>query len=156
MAIKGKKKSQSRGSQARRRPAAAPRAIAAGRRRPPWYRTPQGRVAIIAFLVVVAAVITGFVLNARSNSAKLADRQAAMEEYTGSVRAALQTLTPAASDMLTTPADAGDFAGLSRLPRRAKGWSETINAALDQIVVLQPPARAILAQSFFEQSGQLY
>src|SRR5918999_4928212 len=138
MAIKGKKKSQSRGSQARRRPAAAPRAIAAGRRKPPWYRTPQGRAGIIALLIVVAAVITGFVLNARSDSAKLADRQDAMEEYTGSVRAVLQTLTPAAFDMLSTPANAGDFAGLSRLPRRAKEWSETINSAIDQLIALQP------------------
>src|SRR5918998_2738884 len=156
MAIKGKKKSQQRGSQARRRPAAAPRAIAAGRRRPPWYRTPQGRAGIIAFAIVVAAVITGFVLNARSDSAKLADQQDALEEYTGSVRAVLQTLTPAASDMLNTPADAGDFVGLSRLPRRAQRWSETINSAIDQLIVLRPPARATLVQSFLEQSGQLY
>jgi hypothetical protein len=156
MAIKGKKKSQSRGSQARRRPAAAPRAIAAGRRRPPWYRTPQGRAGIIAFLIVVAAVVTGLVLNAKSNSEKLADRQDAFEEYTGSIRGVLQTLTPAASDMLTTPADAGDFASLSRLPRRAKQWSETINSAIDQLIALEPPARATLVQSFLEQSGQLY
>jgi uncharacterized membrane protein YgcG len=156
MAIKGKKKSQSRGSQARRRPAAAPRTLGPGRRRGPWYRTPQGRAGIIAGLVVIAAVIAGFVVNARSDAARLEDRQEAMEEYTGSVRAVLQTLTPAASDMLTTPTDAGDFAGLARLPRRAKGWSDTINSAIDDLVALQPPARAVLVQSFFEQSTQLY
>src|ERR671939_194544 len=141
MAIKGKKKSQSRGSQARRRPAAAPRALAPGRRRPPWYRTPQGRAALVALLLVVIAVVTGIVLKSRSDDAKLADRQDAMERYTGAIRGVLQTLTPPASEMLSTPSDAGDFAGLSKLPKKAKRWDEEINSAIDQLTGVQPPQR---------------
>ncbi|MDQ3957514.1 MAG: hypothetical protein M3273_04245, partial [Actinomycetota bacterium] len=44
MAIKGKKKSQSRGSQGLRRPAAAPRPVYTGRRHTPWYKTTEGRL----------------------------------------------------------------------------------------------------------------
>ncbi|HEY7875307.1 MAG TPA: hypothetical protein VIG64_09310 [Actinomycetota bacterium] len=156
MAIKGKKKSQSRGSQARRRPAAAPRAIGPGRRKPPWYKTPQGRAGLVALVLVVLAVVAGFVLNARSDAAKLEDRQDALETYTGSVRAVLQNLTPPASDMLDVPINAGEFAELARLPRRAGEWEDQINAAIDQLVSLQPPPGAIYAHSLFEQSGQLY
>jgi hypothetical protein len=156
MAIKGKKKSQSRGSQARRRPAAAPRAMGPGRKRAPWYKTPQGRAGLVALLLVVIAVITGLVLKAKSSSEELADRQAVLERYTGSVRAVLQSLTPPASDMLTTPTDAGDFEGLARMPRRAEEWEDQVNDAIDQLVTLQPPPSATLVQAFLEQSSQLY
>ena len=42
MALKGKKKSQSRGSEGRRHPAAAPRAVYSSRAHEPWYRTATG------------------------------------------------------------------------------------------------------------------
>ena len=156
MAIKGKKKSQSRGSQARRRPAAAPRAIATSRRRTAWYKTPQGRVGIIVFLLVVAGVITGFVLHAHSNSEKLADRQDAMERYTGSVRAVLQTMTPAASEMVAAPTSADDGATIVPLAKNAKEWQDTLNAAIDQAGTLRPPPAAASADSIFQQSAGLY
>jgi hypothetical protein len=156
MAIKGKKKSQSRGSQARRRPAAAPRAIASARRGPPWYKTPQGRAAIIVFLLIVAGVVTGFVLHARSNSAKLADRQDALDRYTGAVRAVLQSTTPAASEMASAPADANDFAGLAGLLKQAKDWQDTLDAAAQEAATLRPPGSALQANALFQQSVQLY
>jgi hypothetical protein len=156
MAIKGKKKSQSRGSQARRRPAAAPRSIATSRRRTPWYKTPQGRAGIIVFLLAAAGVVTGLVLHAHSNSEKLADRQDAVERYTGSVRAVLQTMTPAASGMLTAPTDPTDGATVVPLTKNGKSWEDTLNAAITQAGQLRPPPAAQSADSLFQQSAGLY
>jgi hypothetical protein len=156
MAIKGKKKSQSRGSQARRRPAAAPRAIAAGRRRTAWYKTPQGRAALIVALLVVAGVVTGLVLKAKSNSTKLADRQNAIERYTGSVRSVLQTITPAASEMVAAPTDPDDAAALDDLKKQSKSWVDTLDTATKDVSVLRPPPAALDAQTIFNQSVVVY
>lgn len=155
MAIKGKKKSQSRGSQARRRPAAAPRAIAV-RQRTPWYRTPQGRAAIVVFLLIVIGVVTGLILHAKSNSSKLADRQDVVERYTGSVRSLLQTMTPAGSEMATAATDPNDAASILALKKSAKGWKDTLNQASDEAGTLRPPTSAATADSLFQQSVALY
>ena len=156
MAIKGKKKSQSRGSQARRRPAAAPRAVAAGRRGPVWYRTPQGRAIIIVALLIVAGVITGIVLNAKSNSQKLADRQDAVERYTGSVRALLQAAAPTAGEMQSAPLKADDPAALDTLKEQAPKWIESLNDAVDRAQSLRPTPGTALANSLFQQSITFY
>lgn len=156
MAIKGKKKSQSRGSQARRRPAAAPRAIAAGRRRPPWYKTPQGRAALIVAFLVVAGVVTGLILHAKSNSAKLADRQDAMERYTGSVRGVLQTITPAVSEMTIAPTDPTDKEGIAALSDDVDTWAQILKSGFNEAATLRPPPAARSADALFEQAVKLY
>jgi hypothetical protein len=156
MAIKGKKKSQSRGSQARRRPAAAPRAIATSRRRTAWYKTPQGRAALIVLFLIVAGVITGLVLHAKSNSDKLADRQDALERYTSSVRSVLQTMTPAASEMITAPTDPEDGAAILPLKKDGRGWEDIFNSATTEAATLRPTASAANANSILQQSIGLY
>ncbi|MFN2389188.1 MAG: hypothetical protein ABR575_06220, partial [Actinomycetota bacterium] len=57
MAIKGKKKSQSRGSQGQRRPAAAPRPTYAPRRATRWYQTPAGRLAAITLGLLLLGTV---------------------------------------------------------------------------------------------------
>ena len=66
MAIKGKKKSQSRGSQGQRRPAAAPRPVYTGRRHTPWYKTTEGRLIGGMLIAVVVGVKIWLVADAQN------------------------------------------------------------------------------------------
>ena len=101
MAIKGKKKHQ---GHVRRRPAAAPRAPAIVRR-PPWYRTDRGRIAIGIAVVAVVGVAWWVIADARAEAVALQRRQAALEDYTNGARALLQTVRPAAEGMARAPTD---------------------------------------------------
>ena len=98
MAIKGKRKSQARGSQARRRPAAAPRPVVVARRTP-WYRTTAAKVIGVAALALVAGLVWWSVDRAQERSAALELSQAALETYTRNVQGLLQQVRPAAQAM---------------------------------------------------------
>lgn len=128
MAIKGKKKSQSRGSQARRRPAAAPRPVITSRARTPWYKTPGGRAIGVIVVLTVLGVVVWAVGNARSNAKDLEQRQEALDDYTDSLRSLLQSVSGPASQMATAPAAGSqpDAAALEELSDASKSWTSTL------------------------------
>ena len=133
MALKGKKKKGRRGSQARRRPASAPRPTAVARRRP-WYQTTRGRTwGSIAALAVIG-LIAWAVTNQSSEASRLEERQEALDTYTGQVRTVLQTLTP----------PVGEMAGASTIPPEelaatAKAWDKGFSGAQKALSQANPP-----------------
>lgn len=155
MAVKGKKKSQSRGSQGRRRPAPAPRATYAARPRQPWYRTPAGRV--IAALVLLVAVIAVFVfVRSRPDTAATTQRRNALDQYTGDVRALLQSITPAATAENAVPNKL--LAGRAKkLKGESVSWQTQLARAQQSVGnVVAPTPTTQGANILFVESVQLY
>jgi hypothetical protein len=155
MAVKGKKKSQSRGSQGRRRPAQAPRAIYGGRSHQPWYRTTAARVgAALVLLVALLGIVV--VVRSGSNRGNLTQRQNTLDQYTGDVRALLQTITPAATDedgvpnKLTTPE-------AKALKSQSVSWqTQLLKAQQTAGNVTAPTPGTQSANIIFGESIQLY
>ncbi len=150
MAIKGKKKSQSRGSQARRRPAMAPRPV--GRtQKPPWYKTTAGQA--IAGITVLIAIVVGLALvnNARSAAQEKELAQETLENYTDQVRALLQRVTAPASELAAVPSAAPED-----LADKAKEWSDNFAAAQTEVAQFIAPDEASASRDLFLQSLQLY
>jgi hypothetical protein len=74
----------------------------ASRPRPPWYRTTAGRViAALALVIVVVAIFA--IVQSGGDSGNLTTRQNALDQYTGSVRGLLQSITPAATEENAVP-----------------------------------------------------
>lgn len=151
MAIKGKKKSQSRGSQARRKPAMAPRPATGKPRKPPWYKTTAGQtMAAIGTMILVLLILIG-VNNARTESREREQTEQSFESYTDQVRALLQSITGPASEMAAatqTPPE--------NLKRAATGWSEAFTGAQTQVVQLLAPEGASASSELFAQSMSLF
>ena len=153
MAIKGKKKS--RGSQARRRPAAAPRPAVAVRRKDPWYNTALGRViAAILVVLVIAGIGTAIAIN-RSNANKEKDKLQAVEDYVSELRAILQSATGPAGGMSQIAAGAPPDQ-LETLKEDANGWVTTLEAAASRATASVPPEEVGNVNGYFVQSLQLY
>lgn len=151
MAIKGKKKSQSRGSQARRRPATAPRPGYASRGPVlPWYKTAAGQVGAGIGLVLVAGAIVAAIAVVRGNSAEFSAEQELAETYTGQVEATLELVNPLVAEMVAVPLDP---AGLGETVRAdVRRWKAGFEDAQTQLAgTLPPPAlepvTTLLAQS---------
>jgi hypothetical protein len=155
MALKGKKKSQSRGSQGRRRPAAAPRPALAPRAPRRWYRTTTGRA--VAAIVAVALVggIVAAIIGARSGAGDLERRQDSLRTFTGEVRVVLQELRVAAGAMSEAPVAAKE-GELDELRDSARVWARTIQSAQGRLVSIAPARGTEVAQRLFAQSTQLY
>ena len=154
MAIKGKKKSQTRGSHARRRPASAPRSMAAAPRRR-WYETDRGRTvaAVVVALVVVAAWVA--VTRAQSRAEDLERVQAAVDSYTDEVRGVLQTVRAPAQDMAEIPSEA-DPRTLERVADEVPSWLEALTRARAAAGRLAPTPATANANRLFVQSIDLY
>jgi len=142
MAIKGKKKSQSRGSQARRRPAGAPRPASVRREHVSWYRTSGGRVAVAVIAALVLSSIAGIVAAVNSSSNRAESRRDRLDAYTSNVRAfALQIADPATqmTQMSAIPPELEpEF--ISELRKQSNGWIETLTGARAEAAQSEPPA----------------
>jgi hypothetical protein len=154
MAVKGKKKSQTRGSQGRRRPAAAPRPSITARTHIPWYRTAGGRVGIAVGVVGLIAAVAAGVVAARTDPG-LEARQERLEGYTERVSALGGDLAPVAGEMKAAPAGV-DAAGLERLKKSTKRWIGALAAAQGDVADLRPPASLDGTNPLFAQAVQLY
>lgn len=155
MAIKGKKKSQQRGSQARRRPAQAPRPLTTRSTKKRWYQTTAGQsIAAIAALVAIVLVLV-FVNDARTENEERELRQQSLENFTDQMKALLQTVTAPASELAQatqTPAD-----DLSEgLKEDAQGWRDAFTAAQTQAAQFPPAEGTSTAQGLIGQSLSLY
>ncbi|MDQ4125685.1 MAG: hypothetical protein M3134_08810 [Actinomycetota bacterium] len=149
MAIKGKKKSQSRGSQGQRRPAAAPRPVYTGRKHTPWYKTTEGRLVGGLLIAVVVGVTIWLVADAQSKSRERTETRQALEDYVSTVRSFTNALGPVAEAMGTAPQTGGD---VGELKEDAAKWSTDLSSAQAQIVSVPPPDEASVASKLFDQS----
>ncbi|MDQ3941389.1 MAG: hypothetical protein M3238_08570, partial [Actinomycetota bacterium] len=151
MALKGKKKSRARGSQARRRPGAAPRPAAAARRRPPWYRTSGGRIAAAMLSILLIGLIVWPISNSRSEARELEERQQALNDYSDGLRGLLQVLTPPVAELSTAPQmEAG------RLDKELKAWKQAFSAAQGQLEQIDAPEGLRATNRLVLQSILLY
>lgn len=155
MAIKGKKKQQSRGSQARRRPAAAPRpALTASPRKSGRLSSPAAKVAGALVLLIVlsglATVVTGILDRADEAEA----RREALADYSGEIRSLLQDLTGPAGAMAGAPATADE--GLGRLAKDARRWQQAFVEAQGRAAGIVAPRGAQAPHNAFQQSLRLY
>ncbi|MFP5353123.1 MAG: hypothetical protein ACLGIB_11255 [Actinomycetota bacterium] len=155
MAIKGKKKSQQRGSQARRRPAQAPRPLTTRSTRPRWYQTTAGQsIAAIATLVAIVVVLV-LVNNARNENEARELRQQSLENFTDQMKALLQTVTAPASELSqATQTPAGDLP--EGLKEDAERWRDAFTAAQTQAAQLPPAEGTDTAHGLIGQALSLY
>ncbi|MDQ3953271.1 MAG: hypothetical protein M3279_09980, partial [Actinomycetota bacterium] len=149
MAIKGKKKSQSRGSQGQRRPAAAPRPVYTGRKHVPWYKKTEGRLIGGMLIAVVIGVAIWLVADAQNKSRERTETRRALEEYVETVRSFTNSLGPVAEDMGLVAATDPD---VDALKKDARKWRTDLTAAQAQIAAVPPPGEAEVAARLFEQS----
>jgi hypothetical protein len=151
MAIKGKKKQQRRGSQARRRPAVAPRGPAARATHVPWHGTPGGRVAAAIIVVILIAAIGGTIAAVSSNNRAEQDRAAVLDAYTGQVRTLLQEVSGPATQMAAFPAEPS-AQELKALPDLVVRWRNGLRSAQNGADLLQPPDRLRQVNVLFVES----
>lgn len=149
MAIKGKKKSQSRGSQGQRRPAAAPRPVYTGRKHTPWYKTTEGRLIGGMVIAVVVGVTIWLVADAQNKSRERTETRQALEDYVKTVRSFTNALGPVAEEMGTAPSTGPEVGSLKK---DAAKWSQDLSAAQAQLVSVPPPDEASVASKLFDQS----
>ena len=156
MAIKGKKKSQKRGSQARRRPAAPPRPALTPQRRTAWYRSQTG-IAILGILaIIVIALVVTRVQSAREAGEELDQRQEALDTYTDEVRTVLQSLRPAAGAMTAAPPALEEDEQAEELEKSAADWTKQIEAAQTQFAGAAPSGRLIETEPSAQNIHNLY
>ncbi|HEX2127582.1 MAG TPA: hypothetical protein VHF58_00015 [Solirubrobacterales bacterium] len=148
MAIKGKKKSQTRGSQGQRRPAAAPRPVYTGRRRDPWYKTTEGRLIGGMLVAVVVGVAIWLLADAQNKSRERTETRESLESYADTVRSFTNALGPVAEDMSLVE----ENPDVDALKKDAEKWSTDLSAAQAQIASVPAPDEAVVAGRLFEQS----
>ena len=156
MAIKGKKKSGNRGSQARRRPAAAPRpVVSSARSKIPWYNTATGRVIAALLVVALIAVVGTIIAVNRGTAAEKEDKIEAIEAYVAELSSVVQDAAPAIGEMSTvTPGVPAEQ--LETLKEDAQGWTDDIEAAASRLASMQPPEEASSIHPYFLQAFQGY
>ncbi|MDQ4024898.1 MAG: hypothetical protein M3217_05325, partial [Actinomycetota bacterium] len=153
MAIKGKKKSQTRGSQGQRRPAAAPRPVYTGRKHTPWYKKTEGRLIGGMIVAVIVGVSIWAIADAQNRSKERTQPRESLESYVQSVRAFATTIGPVAEEMSLVSAAEPDFKALAEDSAK---WTEDLTAAQAQVATLQAPDGAEVANDLFLQSLASY
>jgi hypothetical protein len=155
MAIKGKKKPQSRGSAARRRPAAPPRLAYVKQVHVPWYRTAGGRVASAVGVVVVIAAVAFAITSYNANNNEEQARRDKLDAFTSSVRTLLEQVVEPASAMAAFPPQPDDRA-VKGLSEEATKWDKALTAAGRSARNLEPPGGLEGTGSLFFESIRLY
>jgi uncharacterized membrane protein YgcG len=155
MAIKGKKKSQKKGGQAKRRPA-APRPVAAARRPTPWYRTAAARVSALVALAVIASVIIVIVQNLREDAQALEKRQDQIDAYTDDVRALVQEVRPQVTAMSAIPPGGVPEDQAADLAKDSTDWQAGLAKAQADIQTLPQAAGVEDVTPLYAQAIQLY
>jgi hypothetical protein len=138
MAIKGKKKSQSRGSQGARRPAQAPRPPAYSRRGPtPFYNTRDGRLILGLFAVVAIGVAIWAIGSARHNANEVKLQAQALDHYTNEVRGVVQSLIVPAGEMGGIPTTATPDV-TKKLKDSAERWKTSLTTGQSTLAQINP------------------
>lgn len=159
MAIKGKKKSQNRGSQARRRPAASPRPVVAQKKQTlTWYRNPRIIAALGTLAIILIGVIVWVVQSNAEEADKLAKRQETLDEYTDEINTLLQQLRAPAGAMAQAPPAIEDAAAAKQLETDAGEWAKQFEDALKDFSQIVPSQQGSIenAHNLYNQSIQIY
>lgn len=151
MALKGKKKSRSRGSQARRKPAAAPRPAYGAKAKPPWYKTTAGMVIAFVVLASLAIFILWFTADQRSEEQALETQKEELDTFTGQLRGLVQSLTPVATD-LSTASELED----AELEKQVESWKNQLSETQTTAAQLLPPSGLEVVNGLLTQSILLY
>jgi hypothetical protein len=151
MALKGKKKSRARGSQARRRPAAAPRPTHGGRDKPRWYQTTAGLVIGFLAAMVLIIFVWWFVADSRSDTKAREDQEAALQTFTTDLRTVISNLTPLTSELATAT-------GLDdkELADKTDAWNEQLSSVQTSLAELSAPRDLAALGGIISQSTLLY
>jgi hypothetical protein len=151
MALKGKKKSRVRGSQARRKPAAAPRPSYGTHQKARWYQTTQGLV--IGFLIAVTLIVFvwWWVADSRSDAQALENEQRGLQIYTTDLRTLFQNLTPITSEIQAASTLKDD-----ELPEKAKAWKNQLAEVQSTVAAVTPPADLTALNGLVAQAMVLY
>ena len=125
------------------------------RRRLPWYRTLGGKAVAGITVLALLSLLVGLVVNARTSGDLLADRQEAIQSYSGEIRALLQRVVPPAGEL----AALGSLPG-NRILREVEdggpAWVENFEAAITDAEAIAPPAEVAPAHGLFVDSIRLY
>lgn len=158
MAIKGKKKSQSRGSQARRRPAAPPRPTVAPRNTLPWYRNPKVIAALGTLAIILIGILVWTIQSNAEEQDRLEKRQETLDQYTDQIRTVVQTLRAPAQAMSTAPPAIADQEGADLLAEDAAGWVKEFEDAQVDFGKIVPEQQGSIpsAHNLYNQSIQIY
>lgn len=150
MALKGKKKSRARGSQARRRPASAPRpSQAAVKRR--WYQTTAGLTIASLGTILVLALVTWLIADNRSDAAALKSDRKQVETVTEQMKSVFNLLSGPAAEM---PA-AADLSS-KELAKKTKGWEEQVTQAQATIGAMGQASGLESVTGLLQQGAVLY
>ena len=157
MAIKGKKKTKSRPSSAKRRPApASARAPVAAVRPLPWHRSMGGQLTMI----LVALGLIGFVMwrvaEARSDNQARDARQAELRGITTDVSDLVATVQEPVREMLGAAFNTANPEAIEALTDSTDKWIEELEAAGARAQTLAPPEDLAPAGQILQQSLLLY
>lgn len=155
MAIKGKKKSQTRGSQARRRPASAPRPTYAARAHEPWHRTPGGQVTLGVVLALLFGLGSWAFLAARSNAREADEQRAQLERYTSDLRGLVQALNGPVGEMSAIPLEPTPEV-VEDLATAPDAWTQQLTKADETTLQINPPAEVSAVHPLFSRMVALY
>jgi hypothetical protein len=151
VAIKGKRKAQNRGSQARRRPALAPRPAPGRVRKAPWYKTTAGQT--IAAISTMIVLVVGLVLwnNAREAADRLEASQSRLETLSDQAEALLQRITGPVTEMSTAGTQPAED-----LESKATEWKEALAAAQTEVTEFVVAEEDPVSTSLFTQAINLF
>ena len=157
MAIKGKKKTKSRPSSAKRRPApSTARAPVSAVRSVPWHRSMGGQLTMI----VVALGLIGFVMwrvaETRSDNRVRDARQAELRDLTTDVSDLVATVQEPVREMLGAAFNTSNPDAIEALTDSTDKWIEEIEAAGARAQTLAPPEDLVPAGQVLQQSFLLY
>ena len=121
----------------------------------PWYRTNTARVLAGVVLLIVLVGIT-VVARSRSTPADLTRRQNDLDQYTGEVRALLQSITPPATEENAVPNRLTPRTART-LKSRSEQWVTELAKAQQTLGQVPPPTQATqTATILFVEAIQLY
>lgn len=155
MAIKGKKKPQSRGGAARRRPAGAPRPAGVRREHVPWYRTSGGRVAVAVIAALVLSSIGGIIAALNSSSNRAEARRDQLDQYTSTVRDFAQVIADPATQMSVIQPELNNPQA-REITQQAEDWSTALVEAQAEAARNEPPATMAEINNLLSESLLLY
>jgi len=155
MAIKGKKKSQQRGSQGVRRPAGAPRpAVGSSRGRTPFYKTRDGMLILGIFVLVFLGVIAWLVGSARERSQELEASRAGLERYSEEAEKVIGTATTPIREMVELTQL--DPEVVDSLKEDSERWTTELQQVQGSLAQIFPEPQVLEVNQLFNEAFALY
>lgn len=156
MAIKGKNKSKSRSRAPKRRPAGAPRPVAATSHGLPWYRTMGGQLTAIFVVLAIIGVAMWQVSVTKSDNSERAARQAELVKYTGEVEEFVAQIQQPVREMLGAPFNTANPEAITGLTASTDRWVEELEKTGALVQELVPPEDLVSLNVVIQQAFLVY